>query len=220
MKIFLTSYFQVKFIDQQTPSFVKTKRQCEFWIRGTNKGVLESPMHSLPANTTCLYHLQGIDTSVSASPVPFRPLPNRYPDWRHVGMILPPPRYRVWLSIVKFHVAGMKKSDKPDPEICRSYLNVWDGQLWVPTNCDDLYWWVLLDDDVDLGLKWIFFRHYWFFYPADISHFIIKFWNKIKKSAIWYFLFIQGVSSVTWCLITLDLCYLWIVYQRGLIESH
>ncbi|XP_045473238.1 uncharacterized protein LOC123679795 [Harmonia axyridis] len=130
---------EVKFIDQRTPSFVKTKRQCEFWIRGTNKGVLESPMHSLPANTTCLYHLQGIDTSVSASPVPFRPLSSRYPDWRHVGMILPPPRYRVWLSIVKFHVAGMKKSDKPDQEVCRSYLNVWDGQLWAPTNCDDLY---------------------------------------------------------------------------------
>lgn len=31
---------------------------CEFWIRGTGHGDLESPRHSLPPNTTCLYHLQ------------------------------------------------------------------------------------------------------------------------------------------------------------------
>jgi hypothetical protein len=131
---------QVKFVDQQSPSYVKAKRQCEFSLRGTNKGVLESPLHSLPANTTCLYHLQGIDTSVSPSPIPFRPLSSRYPDWRHAGMILPPPRYRVWLSIVKFHAAGSRDPQKPDLEMCRSYLNVWDGQLWSPSNCNDLYW--------------------------------------------------------------------------------
>ncbi|CAG9759748.1 unnamed protein product [Ceutorhynchus assimilis] len=49
---------EVKFVDQQIPSFVKQKRNCEFWLRGTNRGILESPIHSLPANTTCLYHLQ------------------------------------------------------------------------------------------------------------------------------------------------------------------
>ncbi|XP_044271339.1 uncharacterized protein LOC123015593 [Tribolium madens] len=130
---------EVKFVDQQSPTYVKTKRQCEFSLRGTNKGVLESPLHSLPANTTCLYHLQGIDTSVSPSPIPFRPLSSRYPDWRHAGMILPPPRYRVWLSIVKFHAAGPRDPQKPDQELCRSYLNVWDGQLWAPSNCNDLF---------------------------------------------------------------------------------
>lgn len=127
-------------MDQQSPTYVKTKRQCEFSLRGTNKGVLESPLHSLPANTTCLYHLQGIDTSISPSPIPFRPLSSRFPDWRHAGMILPPPRYRVWLSIVKFHASGSRDPQKPDQELCRSYLNVWDGQLWAPSNCNDLFW--------------------------------------------------------------------------------
>lgn len=130
----------MKFVDQQSPTFIKQKRQCEFWLRGTNRGILESPQHSLPANTTCLYHLQGLDTSVSPSPIPFRPLSPRYPDWRHVGMILPPPRYRVWFSIVKFHVTNSWDPLKPDQEMCRSYLNVWDGQLWTPTNCKDLHW--------------------------------------------------------------------------------
>lgn len=37
---------------------MKSKRTCEFWIRGTGYGVLENPRHSLAPNTTCLYHLQ------------------------------------------------------------------------------------------------------------------------------------------------------------------
>lgn len=133
---------EVRFVDQQSPTYVKSKRSCEFWIRGTNKGVLESPLHSLPANTTCLYHLQGMDTSVSPSPVPFRPLSPRYPDgfWRHSAIVFPPPRYRVWLAVVKFHAAGSSDPAKiVDRELCRSYLNVWDGQLWAGTNCNDLF---------------------------------------------------------------------------------
>ncbi|XP_023310248.1 uncharacterized protein LOC108907793 [Anoplophora glabripennis] len=129
---------EVRFVDQQTPTFMKQKRNCEFWVRGTSRGVVESPLHSLPANTTCLYHLQGLDATVSPSPIPFRPLNARYPDWRHVGMILPPPRYRVWLSVIKFHVASSWDPQKPD-QVCRSYLNVWDGQLWTPSNCEGLY---------------------------------------------------------------------------------
>ncbi|XP_056645743.1 uncharacterized protein LOC130450988 [Diorhabda sublineata] len=127
---------EVTFVDIQSPSFTKQKRNCEFWIRGTNRGVVESPLHSIPANTTCLYHLQGLDATISPSPSPSHR--TRYPDWRHVGMILPPPRYRVWLSVLKFHVASVWDPKKPD-QICRSYLNVWDGQLWTPSNCDGLY---------------------------------------------------------------------------------
>lgn len=130
---------EVTFVDQTSPSFVKNKRSCEFWIRGTNKGILESPMHSLPTNTTCLYHLQGMDTTISPSPVPLSP---RYSDgfWRHRAIVFPPPRYRVWLSVVKFHVAGTNDLQKLDQEICRSFLNVWDGQQWTGTNCNDLFW--------------------------------------------------------------------------------
>ncbi|XP_022909988.1 uncharacterized protein [Onthophagus taurus] len=131
---------EVKFVDVQAPVFAKTKRNCEFWIRGTTRGVLETPLHSVPANTTCLYHLQGIDTAASPSPIPFRTLQPRYPDgyWRESAIVFPPPRYRVWLSVVKFHVSAPTNVQKPDQEICRSYLNVWDGQLWTPTNCNGL----------------------------------------------------------------------------------
>lgn len=55
----------VRFVDQHTPTFIKQKKTCEFWVRGNNRGILESPIHSLPANTTCLYHLQ-------VRPVPWR----------------------------------------------------------------------------------------------------------------------------------------------------
>ncbi|KAG5885527.1 hypothetical protein JTB14_022016 [Gonioctena quinquepunctata] len=129
---------EVKFVDQNSPTYVKQKRNCEFWVRGTDRGILESPLHSLPANTTCLYHLQGLDTAVSPSPVPYRPHSARYPDWRHVGMILPPPRYRVWLSIAKFHSVNFWDPQKAH-QVCRSYLNVWDGQLWAPSNCEGLF---------------------------------------------------------------------------------
>lgn len=48
----------VEFVDTQSYLYAKNKQMCEFWIRGTTHGELESPRHSLPPNTTCLYHLQ------------------------------------------------------------------------------------------------------------------------------------------------------------------
>lgn len=48
----------VKFVDLQSPTYAKSKRICEFWLRGTGHGVLQNPQHSLAPNTTCLYHLQ------------------------------------------------------------------------------------------------------------------------------------------------------------------
>lgn len=48
----------VEFVDTQSYLYAKNKQMCEFWIRGTGHGDLESPRHSLPPNTTCLYHLQ------------------------------------------------------------------------------------------------------------------------------------------------------------------
>ncbi|CAH1119115.1 unnamed protein product, partial [Phaedon cochleariae] len=38
----------------------------------------------------------------------------------------------------KFH-AGVAWDAQQDVRLCRSYLNVWDGQLWAPSNCDGLY---------------------------------------------------------------------------------
>lgn len=60
MKLFVRFFIQVEvtFVDIQSPTYVKSKRMCEFWVRGTGHGVLENPKHSLSPNTTCLYHLQ------------------------------------------------------------------------------------------------------------------------------------------------------------------
>lgn len=49
---------EVTFVDLQSSSYVKSKKPCEFWLRGNGHGVLENPKHSLAPNTTCLYHLQ------------------------------------------------------------------------------------------------------------------------------------------------------------------
>lgn len=54
--------------------------------------------------------------------------------------MFPPLRYRVWLSVVKFHVSASRSTTKLDQEVCNSYLNVWDGQIWGATNCNDVFW--------------------------------------------------------------------------------
>lgn len=77
-----------------------------------------------------------MDSPASTPPGNFRPM---NPDWRSVGMITPPPRFRVWLSIVKFHAGNSWDPEAPEL-MCRSYLNVWDGQLWQPSSCQGLFW--------------------------------------------------------------------------------
>ena len=54
----LLNCFQVYFVDRDSHLYTHNKR-CEFWIQGSGNGVLESPKHTLPPNTTCYYHLQG-----------------------------------------------------------------------------------------------------------------------------------------------------------------
>ncbi|PSN38542.1 hypothetical protein C0J52_22225 [Blattella germanica] len=151
---------QVRFVDQQSPTYARNKR-CEFWVRGTNKGTLETPQHSLPRNTTCLYHLQGIDITAPRFP----PEPG---FWRREP---PPPRYRVWLSILKvrnasyhcnfnlrsynlmnlsnminllqFHVSSTIDPQLQEEEECASQLKVWDGMLRVnndQSRCNDIFW--------------------------------------------------------------------------------
>ncbi|GFG32351.1 hypothetical protein Cfor_10995 [Coptotermes formosanus] len=120
---------QVRFVDQHSPTFARNKR-CDFSVRGTNRGTLETPQHSLPRNTTCLYHLQGADTTVPADMFPA--------FWR----MPPPPRYKVWLSILKFHVSSTIDPQLQEEEGCASQLKVWDGAFKSAqgsTKCNDIF---------------------------------------------------------------------------------
>ncbi|KAL0272396.1 UNVERIFIED_CONTAM: hypothetical protein PYX00_005379 [Menopon gallinae] len=123
---------KVYFVDQDSPFFTRNKR-CEFNLRGTGKGVLESPHHTLSPNTTCSYYLEGTD---APKPTPtFRPTPGRYPiqyDPKYWQRQTPPPsppppiRYRVWLSVLKFSVSPPRDKSEED---CAVQLQVWDGNL-------------------------------------------------------------------------------------------
>ncbi|KAE8742765.1 hypothetical protein FOCC_FOCC011693, partial [Frankliniella occidentalis] len=122
---------QVQFVDARSPQYSKGKR-CELWVRGAGRGLLESPRHSLPRNATCLFHLQGVSLpeddppSAHEPPARFQPAP-----WR-ANAALPPPRFRVWLSVLKFHVTtGLDPTPTTQivqqEEGCASQLRVWDG---------------------------------------------------------------------------------------------
>ena len=120
-------------MDLHSLTFARNKR-CDFWVRGTNRGTLETPQHSLPRNTTCLYHLQGADTTAPA---------DMFPAFWHVQPA--PPRYKVWLSILKFHVSSTIDPQLQEEEECASQLKVWDGALkdtQGSTKCNDIFWYV------------------------------------------------------------------------------
>ncbi|XP_011559939.3 uncharacterized protein LOC105390349 [Plutella xylostella] len=119
---------EVRFVDQQSPTYAKNKRACEFWIRGTGKGVLENPQHSLPPNTTCLYHMQGIDTSGPTG----RNIIYRRPSFSA-------PRFRVWFSVLKFYVTNPLNPNLPEDEYCGSHLNIWDGPMRISPGCSDIF---------------------------------------------------------------------------------
>ncbi|KAF7401247.1 hypothetical protein HZH68_007067 [Vespula germanica] len=129
---------QVKFVDADSPTYAKNKR-CEFWLKGNSGGVLESPRHSLPRNSSCLYHLRGAGPALP-SPTPPRPLP-KFPEqrpgtvWRRPAPVPPQPQFRVWLSILKFHV-GITASAGTD-EDCSTTLMVWDGEMMPLGECNE-----------------------------------------------------------------------------------
>lgn len=91
---------------------------CEFWIRGTGHGELESPRHSLSPNTTCLYHLQVnrynwtliFKNFVSCiffqgTESIYRPY-DQFHSPRRTGIILPQiSRFKVWISVLKFNLS-------------------------------------------------------------------------------------------------------------------
>ncbi|XP_043269462.1 uncharacterized protein [Venturia canescens] len=130
---------QVKFVDADSPTYAKNKR-CEFWLRGNDGGVLTSPRHTLARNTTCLYHLRGAGPAIP-SPTPPRPLP-KFPEqrpgtvWRKPAPKPSQPQFRVWLSVLKFHV-GTSASSNNDDE-CGTTLLVWDGDMMPLTECNDI----------------------------------------------------------------------------------
>ncbi|XP_016842459.1 uncharacterized protein LOC100122993 [Nasonia vitripennis] len=131
---------QVKFVDANSSTYVKSKR-CEFWLRGNTGGVLTSPRHSLPRNSTCLYHLRGEGSSFPTPTSP-RPIP-KFPTkadikWGRQQPVLPQPQFRVWLSILKFHV-GAYPSPAADDE-CSTTLKVWDGEMMplAAAECNDI----------------------------------------------------------------------------------
>ncbi|XP_014244260.1 uncharacterized protein LOC106663716 [Cimex lectularius] len=100
---------KVDFVEKESPQYTRNKK-CEFWLSGTGHGVLESPRNSLPPNTTCLYHLWGAEPGSS-------PPPKQYAR---------PPRYRIWLSVLKYHVSSPKFALSQEAE-CATGLKIWDG---------------------------------------------------------------------------------------------
>lgn len=107
----------VEFVDTHSFLYAKNKQMCEFWIRGTGHGELESPRHSLPPNTTCLYHLQVnyfpnaiiceifILIFIKGTESIYRPY-DQFHSPRRTGIILPQlSRFKVWVSVLKFNLS-------------------------------------------------------------------------------------------------------------------
>lgn len=129
---------EVSFVDIQSPTYAKSKRSCEFWIRGTGHGVLENPKHSIAPNTTCLYHLQGTELTS-------RSMDQLQVSLRRAGSASPSnSRFKIWMSILKFDYAPIfEPADEsmllqPQKEDCSGMLRIFDGQLREAPMCKDL----------------------------------------------------------------------------------
>ncbi|XP_058457818.1 uncharacterized protein LOC131434755 isoform X2 [Malaya genurostris] len=125
----------VKFVDLQSPTYAKSKRICEFWLRGTGHGVLQNPQHSLAPNTTCLYHLQGTEArSLDAINIPRR----------SGALSTSPTRFKVWISVMKFELqpefgsTGEQLLQYQTKEDCSGMLRIWDGPLREVPICKDI----------------------------------------------------------------------------------
>lgn len=118
---------QVHFVNRNSSVYTPNKR-CEFWIQGSGNGILESPKHTLPPNTTCLYHLQGLESRFTP-PVKYQD----YSRWKTYS------RYRIWLSVLKFHSSGLEGVlvTPKEEENCRTQLQIWDSNIRSPSLCHD-----------------------------------------------------------------------------------
>ncbi|XP_066139729.1 uncharacterized protein [Euwallacea fornicatus] len=74
---------QILYVEKQSPTYVEPGKKCEFLLTPFDniKGLLQSPIHSLPANSSCHYHLRG------------------------------QPKDIIWISFLKYHVNNEKIND-------------------------------------------------------------------------------------------------------------
>lgn len=132
-------------MDIQSPTYSKNKKPCEFWIRGTGRGILENPKHSLAPNSTCLYHLQGMGVFKT-----FDHLSLSRRTSSQSGMHQPLSRFKVWISVLKFNLdPEFGQMDETSvgaigvlqtQEDCSGMLRIWDGTLRDVPVCKDLNW--------------------------------------------------------------------------------
>ncbi|CAH0564504.1 unnamed protein product, partial [Brassicogethes aeneus] len=74
---------EVFFVNKKSPSYIEHGKKCEFLVTtfDNTTGLLESPLHSLPPNTTCEYHFKG------------------------------QANYIIWISFIKYHVTNERLAD-------------------------------------------------------------------------------------------------------------
>lgn len=136
---------EVVFVDIQSPTYSKNKKRCEFWIRGSGRGILENPKNSLSPNTTCLYHLQGVGVFKTFDHLSLSRRTNA------AGLMhQPQSRFKVWISMMKFNLdPEFEQIDGTSvgaigvlqtQEDCSGMLRIWDGPLKESPNCKDLNW--------------------------------------------------------------------------------
>lgn len=133
---------EVTFVDLKSPTYAKNKKQCEFWVRGSGRGIIENPIHSLAPNTTCMYHLQGTGVFTTYDHLSL--------NTRRPNQPLPMSRFKVWLSVLKFNlepefgvmneVSSGAIGVLQTQEDCSGMLRIWDGPLREPPVCKDLNW--------------------------------------------------------------------------------
>lgn len=92
---------QVYYVDKESPTYVEHGKKCEFILTtfDNSSGLLESPLHSLPPNTTCRYHFRGQSHEV------------------------------VWISFIKYHVTSGRLAEFDTVADCDVQLQLFDGDV-------------------------------------------------------------------------------------------
>ncbi|KAJ8928638.1 hypothetical protein NQ314_018774, partial [Rhamnusium bicolor] len=74
---------EIFYVNKESPTYTEHGKKCEFLVTtfDNTSGLLESPLHSLPPNTTCHYHFRG------------------------------QPKDIIWISFIKYHVTNERLTD-------------------------------------------------------------------------------------------------------------